>query len=60
MKETIPKALQTDELIGITVTSRKTGQRRKFEIVLHLDGGKYYLAGQPLPKSCLYLTNRYS
>lgn len=60
MNETIQKALQTDELIVITVTGGKTGQPRKFEIVLHRDGGKYYLAGQSLPQSCHYPTNRYS
>ncbi|MFN8442605.1 MAG: nitroreductase/quinone reductase family protein [Caldilineaceae bacterium] len=51
MNEAIRKALQADELVDITVTGRKTGQPRKFEIMLHRDAGRYYIAGQPQPKS---------
>ena len=51
MNEAIQKALQEDDLVDITVMGRKSGQPHKFEIVLHRDAGKYYIAGQPLPKS---------
>lgn len=51
MNETTQKALQEDALVDITVIGRKSGQPHKFEIMLHRDGGKYYIAGQPQPKS---------
>ena len=47
MNEAIRKALQEDELIDITATGRKTGEPRKFEIMLRRHGGKYYIAGRP-------------
>ena len=50
MNEGIKKALQEDNLVDITVTGRKSGQPRKFEIMLRRHDGKYYIAGQPQPK----------
>ncbi|MCB0110540.1 MAG: nitroreductase family deazaflavin-dependent oxidoreductase [Caldilineaceae bacterium] len=47
MNEAIQKALQEDTLVDITPTGRKTGEPRKFEIMLRRHGGKYYIAGQP-------------
>lgn len=50
MNEAIQKALQEDTLVDITATGRKTGEPRKFEIMLRRHGGKYYIAGRPEPK----------
>lgn len=50
MDEKVQKALQEDNLVDITVTGRKSGEPRKFEIMLRRDAGKYYIAGQPQPK----------
>jgi deazaflavin-dependent oxidoreductase (nitroreductase family) len=50
MDQKITKALQEDRLVDITVIGRKTGEPRKFEIMLRRHAGKYYIAGQPQPK----------
>lgn len=50
MNESIQKALQEDPLVDITATGRKSGEPRKFEIMLRRHGGKYFIAGRPEPK----------
>ena len=50
MNENIQNALQEDNLVDITVTGRKSGQLRKFEIMLRRDAGHYYIAGRPETK----------
>ena len=50
MNEKVEKALQEDRLVDITATGRKSGQPRKFEIMLRRHRGKYYIAGQPQAK----------
>ncbi|MEZ4622693.1 MAG: nitroreductase family deazaflavin-dependent oxidoreductase [Caldilineaceae bacterium] len=50
MNEAIQHALATDNLVDITATGRKSGEPRKFEIMLRRHDGKYYIAGQPAPK----------
>lgn len=50
MNEAIQHALANDNLVDITATGRKSGEPRKFEIMLRRHAGKYYIAGQPAPK----------
>lgn len=50
MNEAIRKALDEDNLVDITATGRKSGEPRKFEIMLRRYEGKYYIAGRPEPK----------
>ena len=47
MDEKIKRALETDRLIDITTTGRKTGQPHRIEIWLHYFKGKIYLSGNP-------------
>lgn len=50
MNETIQNALAQDTLVDITATGRKSGEPRRFEIVLRRHEGGYFIAGQPQPK----------
>lgn len=50
MNEAVKKALAEDNLVDITAIGRKSGEPRKFEIMLRRHAGKYYIAGQPAPK----------
>ena len=50
MNEKIQQALQQDRLVDITAIGRKTGQPRKFEIMVRRLDGRLYILGQPVPK----------
>lgn len=50
MNKAIQKALAEDPLVDITAIGRKSGQPRKFEIMLRRHDGKYYIGGRPEPK----------
>ncbi len=49
-KTLIEKALQTDRLIDITTTGRKSGEPHRIEIAFHYFDGKIYISGMPGPR----------
>ena len=46
----IQHALETDRLVDITATGRKSGRPRRFEIMLRRHAGRLYIVGRPEPK----------
>ncbi len=47
MDEAIAQALETDRLIDITTTGRKTGDARRIEIGFTRLDGRFYITGRP-------------
>lgn len=47
MKEEIERALQTDSLVDITTTGKKTGKSHKIEIGFHYLDQEIYISGMP-------------
>lgn len=54
MDKNITRALETDRLVDITTTGRKTGQPHRIEIWLHYFEGRIYLCGSPNQKKDWY------
>ena len=50
MNEQIQQALEQDRLVDITTVGRKSGQPRRFEIMLRRFEGQLYILGRPQPK----------
>ena len=53
MNEAIKQALETDRLIDIITTGRKTGQPRRKEIAFQYLGGEVFISGPPRPRDWL-------
>ena len=51
MDKRIQQALQTDRVIDITTTGRKSGQPRRIEIWFHNIDGKLFITGLPGKRS---------
>ena len=51
MDEEITKALESDRLIDITTTGRKSGDQRRIEIGFTYLDGEPFIAGMPGPRS---------
>jgi deazaflavin-dependent oxidoreductase (nitroreductase family) len=47
MNEAIRTALHHSQVIDLTTTGRRTGQRRRIEIFLHDDDGRLFISGMP-------------
>jgi deazaflavin-dependent oxidoreductase (nitroreductase family) len=47
MEDRIRRALSRGHLIDITTTGRRTGKRRRIEVVFHNFGGHIYISGMP-------------
>jgi deazaflavin-dependent oxidoreductase (nitroreductase family) len=47
MDPEVERALQTDRLIDITTTGRKSGQPHRIEIAFHYIDGEVYISGMP-------------
>ncbi len=47
----IRDALEKGGIVDITTIGRRTGEERKIETRLHVIDGKFYLTGQPGPRS---------
>ncbi len=47
MNEEIERALQTDSLVDITTTGKKTGKPHKIEIAFHYLDQDIYISGMP-------------
>ena len=47
MDDAIRTALHHSQVIDLTTTGRRTGQRRRIEIFLHDDDGRLFITGMP-------------
>ena len=47
LSEATRAALQQSQVIDLTTTGRRTGQRRRIEIFLHTDDGQLFITGMP-------------
>ena len=47
MDSAVEAALNTDKVIDITTTGRKTGEARRIEIWFHNLDGRYFITGRP-------------
>ncbi len=47
MTDEVATALANDQVIDITTTGRKSGERRRIEIWFHRLDGRYYITGTP-------------
>ena len=57
MDETIARALDTDRVIDITTTGRRSGRPRRIETWFYRADGKLYLTGLPSPRKRDWLAN---
>ena len=57
MDAAVKDALSKGSVIDITTTGRKTGERRRIEIVFHAIGGRVYISGLPRPQKRRWLLN---
>ena len=57
MDESIRRALAHGHTIDITTTGRKTGHRRRIEIVFFNFGGRIYISGLPSRRRRSWLAN---
>jgi deazaflavin-dependent oxidoreductase (nitroreductase family) len=53
MKEATKRALETDRLIDITTTGRRTGQPHRIEIGFHFKDEELFITGTPGPRGWL-------
>ncbi len=47
LSEATRAALKQSQVIDLTTTGRRTGQRRRIEICLHTDDGQLFITGMP-------------
>ena len=47
LSEATRAALKQSQVIDLTTTGRRTGQRRRIEIFLHTDDGQLFITGMP-------------
>ena len=47
MDDAVRTALHHSQVIDLTTTGRRTGQRRRIEIFLHDDDGRLFITGMP-------------
>ena len=57
MDDGIRRALQRRNIIDITTTGRRSGERRRIEIVFHSFDGRTYISGMPNPRKRAWLAN---
>src|SRR5579872_5230604 len=55
--DTIRTALSKGKVIDITTLGRKSGERRRIEIVFHNIDGRIFVSGQPGPEPRAWLRN---
>ena len=57
MDEDIRRELGHGRVIDITTIGRRTGLRRRIEIVTHVFGGHIYISGKPSPRTRAWILN---
>lgn len=50
MNADVQRALDTDQVIDITTTGRRSGRETRLEIWFHRIDGRYYITGRPGPR----------
>ena len=53
MDTSVIKALETDDMVDITTTGRRSGKPNKIEIWYHRALGRYFITGSPGPRNWL-------
>jgi hypothetical protein len=51
MDDAATAALASDKVVDITTTGRNSGEQKRIEIWYHRVDGRYYITGQPGPRS---------
>ena len=56
-QDAISEALSRGQLVDITTTGRRSGEKRRLEIAFHNIDGRIYISGMPSPKRRNWLSN---